>query len=164
MGFACKSQTLTQDEVPLHRHGRNVTGTRKELTFLVSKNVCTVCRYVCLVSENEASHWLFRGLTNVPPLLLALLHSTSPELKINTKRTRRVERTVVYLRDPDLKDVVLDQLLPQHDDAELNAQLNEAASWRTLRETRALHLYTYSSPLNVLLIQPGEKKERYKAG
>lgn len=42
--------------------------------------------------------------------------------------------SVVYLRDANLKDVVLDQLFPQHDDAELNAQLNEAASWCTLSE------------------------------
>lgn len=45
------------------------------------------------------------------------------------------KKNVFYLRDPDLEDVVLDQLLPQHDDAELNAQLNEAASRCTLRET-----------------------------
>lgn len=47
-------------------------------------------------------------------------------------------KKVIFLRDSDFKDVVLDQLLPQHDDAELDAQLDEAASWRTLRETRAL--------------------------
>lgn len=48
--------------------------------------------------------------------------------------TRQRKKEMFYSRDADLKDVVLDQLLPQHDDAELNAQLNEAASWRTLRE------------------------------
>ena len=37
-----------------------------------------------------------------------------------------------YLRDANLKDVVLDELLPQHDDAELDAQLDEAASRCTL--------------------------------
>lgn len=40
---------------------------------------------------------------------------------------RREARGVGYSRDSDLKDVVLDQLLPQHDDAELDAQLHEAA-------------------------------------
>lgn len=38
-----------------------------------------------------------------------------------------------YIRDSNLKDVVLDQLLPQHDDAELNAELHEAASRGTLQ-------------------------------
>lgn len=54
------------------------------------------------------------------------------------------------LRDTNLEDVVLDQLFTQHDDAELNAKLNEAASWRTLGETHTsvsqqqqmLHLIT----------------------
>lgn len=41
-------------------------------------------------------------------------------------------RGVHYIRDSDLKDVVLDQLLPQHDDAELNAELHEAAPRSTL--------------------------------
>lgn len=39
-----------------------------------------------------------------------------------------------HLRDANLKDIVLDQLLPQHDDAELDAQLHETASRSTLRE------------------------------
>lgn len=41
-------------------------------------------------------------------------------------------RRIHYIRDSDLKDVILDQLLPQHDDAELNAELHEAASRSTL--------------------------------
>lgn len=47
---------------------------------------------------------------------------------------------VFHSRDADLENVVLDQLLPKHDDAELNAQLNEAASWCTLRGTQQQHL------------------------
>lgn len=39
-----------------------------------------------------------------------------------------------YVRDSNLKDVVLDQLLPQHDDAELNAEFHEAASWSALQD------------------------------
>lgn len=39
-----------------------------------------------------------------------------------------------YVRDANLKDIVLDQLLPQHDDAELDAQLHETASRSTLQE------------------------------
>lgn len=42
-------------------------------------------------------------------------------------------RRVHYIRDSDLKDVVLNQLLPQHDDAELNAELHEAAPRSTLQ-------------------------------
>lgn len=42
---------------------------------------------------------------------------------------------VADLRDTDLEDVVLDQLFTQHDDAELNAKLDEATSWCTLGET-----------------------------
>lgn len=42
-------------------------------------------------------------------------------------------RSVHYIRDSDLEDVVLDQLLSQHDDAELNAELHEAAPWSTLQ-------------------------------
>lgn len=38
-----------------------------------------------------------------------------------------------YSRDADLKQVVLDQLLAQHDDAELDAELHEAAPWGTLQ-------------------------------
>lgn len=41
-----------------------------------------------------------------------------------------------YIRDSDLKDVVLDQLLPQHDDAELDAELHEAAPRSTLPEEK----------------------------
>lgn len=47
---------------------------------------------------------------------------------------------MVHSRDADFKDVVLDQLLSQHDDAQLNAQLDEAASRRTLRGVRHTHL------------------------
>lgn len=42
-------------------------------------------------------------------------------------------RRVHYIRDSNLKDVVLDQLLPQHDDTELNAELHEAAPGSTLQ-------------------------------
>lgn len=45
-------------------------------------------------------------------------------------------RCIHYIRDSDLKDVVLDQLLPQHDDAELNAELHEAAPGSTLQRKR----------------------------
>lgn len=38
-----------------------------------------------------------------------------------------------YSRDADLKQVVLDQLLAQHDDAELDAELHEAAPGGALR-------------------------------
>lgn len=68
---------------------------------------------------------------------------------------------VLYLRDANFKDVVLDQLFPQHDDAELDAQLDEAASWGTLRKT-----HTSFVPLfiihHVLLIQPTKGSHRYK--
>ena len=46
---------------------------------------------------------------------------------------RRGVSGVHYSRDCNLEDVVLDQLLPQHDDAELNAQLHEAAPRGTLQ-------------------------------
>ena len=42
----------------------------------------------------------------------------------------------LYSRDSDLKDVVLDQLLPQHDDAELDAQLHEAAPRGALQDEK----------------------------
>lgn len=48
-----------------------------------------------------------------------------------------------HLRDADLKDVVLDQLFPQHDDAELNAQFDQAASWSTLRETHFIRTLSH---------------------
>ena len=41
-----------------------------------------------------------------------------------------------YSRDSDLKDVVLDELLPQHDDAELDAQLHEAAPGGALQDEK----------------------------
>ena len=41
-----------------------------------------------------------------------------------------------YSRDSDLKDVVLDQLLSQHDDAELDAQLHEAAPRGALQDEK----------------------------
>ena len=41
-----------------------------------------------------------------------------------------------YSRDSDLKDVVLDELLPQHDDAELDAQLHEAAPRGALQDEK----------------------------
>lgn len=44
------------------------------------------------------------------------------------------QRTERHLRDSDLKDIVLDQLLPQHDDAELYTQLHETASRSALQE------------------------------
>lgn len=44
------------------------------------------------------------------------------------------QRADHHLRDSNLKDIVLDQLLPQHDDAELYAQLHETASRSTLQE------------------------------
>lgn len=80
----------------------------------------------------------------------------SPGLKnVILSEHKNKKRSAVYLRDADLKDVVLDQLLAQHDNAELNAQLDEAASWRTLRETHTsfVHTFTY---------QPNGKKHRYK--
>ena len=39
-----------------------------------------------------------------------------------------------YSRDADLKQVVLDQLLPQHDDAQLDAEFHQAAPRGTLQE------------------------------
>lgn len=90
------------------------------------------------MSDNETSDRVSRFR------LLALVHSASPDLKNVILSEQMQKRSVVYLRDADLKDVVLDQLLPQHDDAELNAQLNEAASWCTLRDTHTsfVHLFT----------------------
>lgn len=49
---------------------------------------------------------------------------------------RRGVSRVHYSRDSNLEDVVLDQLLPQHDDAELNAQLHEAAPRGALQEEK----------------------------
>lgn len=80
------------------------------------------------------------------------LHSFSTDFTLSTE-----EEAVDYLRNADLKDVVLDQLLPEHDDAELDAQLNEAAPWRALMETHTfsfVHLLITTSP-----IQPSEKKQ-----
>lgn len=54
----------------------------------------------------------------------------------------------VYIRDEDLKHIVLDELLSEHDHAELDAQLNEAAWWSTLWEENT-HIYsrhTHSHP------------------
>lgn len=42
-------------------------------------------------------------------------------------------RSIRYIRYSNLKDIVLDQLLPQHDDAKLNAELHEAAPRSTLQ-------------------------------
>lgn len=41
------------------------------------------------------------------------------------------------LRDSDLKKVVLNQLFPQHGDAQLDTQLHQAASIRTLADEHA---------------------------
>lgn len=45
-------------------------------------------------------------------------------------------RSIHYVRNSNLKDVVLDQLLPQHDDAELNTELHEAAPGSTLQSRK----------------------------
>lgn len=53
---------------------------------------------------------------------------------LRTWPAQKRQRTDHHLRNSNLKDIVLDQLLPQHDDAELYAQLHETASWSTLQE------------------------------
>lgn len=54
----------------------------------------------------------------------------------NLAMSRRDRETDHHLRDSNLKDIVLDQLLAQHDDAELDAQLHEAASRSALQRER----------------------------
>lgn len=41
-----------------------------------------------------------------------------------------------HSRDADLEEIVLDQLLAQHDDAQLDAELHQAAPRGTLRDRR----------------------------
>lgn len=56
----------------------------------------------------------------------------------------------LYVRYENLKHVVLDELLSEHDHAELDAQLDEAAWWSTLwgnkrqRSTFTVHLHTHT--------------------
>lgn len=45
-----------------------------------------------------------------------------------------------YIRNEDLKNIVLNELLPKHDHAELDTKLNEAAWWSTLSEKRTKYL------------------------
>lgn len=69
---------------------------------------------------------------------------------------RIVIKKTIYIRYENLKDIVLYELLSQHDHAELDAKLNEAARWRTLSGKRAnIYLrqnqiyctYLYKQPL-----------------
>lgn len=56
----------------------------------------------------------------------------------------------LYVRYENLKHVVLDELLSEHDHAELDAQLDEAAWWSALwgnkrqRCTFTVHLHTHT--------------------
>lgn len=58
--------------------------------------------------------------------------NTSGLTGLNPQQAKSREFIIHYIRDSDLKDVVLNQLFPQHDDAELDAELHETASWGTL--------------------------------
>lgn len=50
----------------------------------------------------------------------------------------------IYIRYENLKHIVLNELLSEHDHAELDAQLDEAAWWSTLLEKKTPHLlYIY---------------------
>lgn len=54
----------------------------------------------------------------------------------------------VYSRDADLKQVVLDELFPEHCDAELDAELHEAAAVSALIKhinTAVIHPHNHSS-------------------
>lgn len=79
LGFACKSWAVTQDEVALYRHERNVIRTWHERGNLVS--ACEqACLYVGMCSL------VLQTLDKVAQfcsycLLLAPLHSMSPERK-----------------------------------------------------------------------------------
>lgn len=64
-------------------------------------------------------------------------------------------------RDADLKDVVLDQLFAQHDDAELDAELDEAASWCTLGQT---HTCVRQQQQTVRLSPPKREEKRRSPG
>lgn len=48
-----------------------------------------------------------------------------------------INKTPIYVRYENLKHIVLNELLSQHDHAELDAKLNEAAWWSTLSGKRA---------------------------
>lgn len=87
--------------------------------------------------------------------LAVSLYSVTLEIKKTTENYLQGDRkkeNIVHSRDGYLKDVVLDQLFPQHDDAKLNAQLDEAASWRALRETRTsfVHLVIITKYFNIV--------------
>lgn len=45
-----------------------------------------------------------------------------------------------YVRNEDLKHIVLNELLPKHDHAELDTKLNETAWWSTLSGERSKYL------------------------
>lgn len=47
----------------------------------------------------------------------------------------------MYIRYENLKHIVLNELLAEHDHAELDAQLDEAAWWSTLRRKHT-HLFS----------------------
>lgn len=67
-----------------------------------------------------------------PPLCPRLLPVSGPPVR-SGPCAPRPPRAGGYSRDADLKQVVLDELLAQHDDAELDAELHEAAPRGALR-------------------------------
>lgn len=60
----------------------------------------------------------------------------------------------IYIRYENLKHIVLNELLSEHDHAELDAQLDEAAWWSTLLEKKP-HIYctyTYTYLITLMCI------------
>ena len=53
------------------------------------------------------------------------------------KHKKKKKKKPIYIRYENLKHIVLYELLSQHDHAELDAKLNEAARWSTLSGRRA---------------------------
>lgn len=49
----------------------------------------------------------------------------------------------LYLRYENLKHVVLDELLSEHDHAELDAQLDQAAWWSALRGKQKTQMHIF---------------------
>ena len=80
----------------------------------------------CLILVQTPRHLSPTQTTLEPPRGPIGPHPLPPTL-LGPEATR-------YSRDADLKQVVLNELLAQHDDAELDTELHQAAPWGTLRD------------------------------
>lgn len=66
---------------------------------------------------------------------------------------RTVLKKPIYIRYENLKHIVLYELLSQHDHAELDAKLNEAAWWSTLLGKKSKYLLKAEPNLLYTLVQ-----------